>query len=302
MPPLILPNDIVNGSLADAVPVEENYNLIQNYVNDEVIRRDGGVAMAAPLLLVGDPTQPDQAANKNYVDAVLPIGIIMPWVAAVVPPGGRWLLCDGTTVAQSTYPKLYQLVGAKFTPTAGPVPGAGLFYLPNMIGRVMMGVNPARPELDLVGKSGGTHTVPLPQHGHSFSHLHTMAHTHEHPHTHPIAHNHGSFASGAAGAHDHDFSWVQDLAHAGGDGARIVGYVGTGLHAAVSTEPAHTHPVDVPNFTGNSGATSEATTGASSAASTGPTNVPGAATSIVGVAGAEMTPPFLALHFIIRAA
>lgn len=296
--PLILPNDIINGELADAVPVEENYNLIQGYINSEVINRDGGVAMTAPLLLSGPPTAANQAANKSYVDAILPVGIMLPWPAAVAPAGGSgsWLLCNGATVATSTYPQLFALIGVRFGGSGGS------FMLPNMVGKMMIGINPDRTELNTIGKTGGTHAVPVPAHNHSFSHLHPMPHTHEHPHTHSIAHNHPSVTTDADGGHDHDFSWVQDLAHAGGDGARIVGYVGGGLHAAVSTEPDHTHDVDVPNFTGNSGATSEATTGASSVANTGPTNVAGALTSTAGVAGAEMTPPFVVVHFIIRAA
>ena len=43
--PLILPNTIVNGENADAVPVEQNYSLIESYVNNEVIQRNGLVAM-----------------------------------------------------------------------------------------------------------------------------------------------------------------------------------------------------------------------------------------------------------------
>ena len=66
--PLLLPNTIDRDTTADAVEVEQNFSVAQQYVNTNVITRDGSVAMTNPLLLAGDPTQPNQAANKGYVD------------------------------------------------------------------------------------------------------------------------------------------------------------------------------------------------------------------------------------------
>jgi hypothetical protein len=76
---LLLPNDIANDTPANAVPVEQNYNVIEDYINRECIVRDGSLAMTGQLLLVGDPTQPLAAAAKQYVDAILPVGVILPF-------------------------------------------------------------------------------------------------------------------------------------------------------------------------------------------------------------------------------
>jgi len=66
---MILPNDFINGQNADAVPIEQNYQLIESYVNNELVNRDGSVAMSQPLLLSGDPSAANHAVNKDYVDA-----------------------------------------------------------------------------------------------------------------------------------------------------------------------------------------------------------------------------------------
>lgn len=295
--PLILPNDIINGALADAVPVEENYNLIQGYINAEVINRDGGVAMTAPLLLAGDPTSADQAANKNYVDAMLPVGIMLPWPAALAPAAGTgtWLLCNGATVATSTYPQLFALIGVRFGGSGGS------FALPNMVGKMLIGLNADRTELNTIGKTGGTHTVPIPQHAHPMPHTHLMPHTHEHVHTHTINHNHPSVTT-SGGAHQHGLSMRQTNTPGTTGSSMQANAAGTTTAQETSSDtPAHTHTVDLPLTTGLvSGAASDATSGQPSAAATGAVSTPN--TSNTGVAAAEMTPPFVVVHFIIRAA
>lgn len=289
---LILPHDIVNNEVADAIPVEEDFNLIQDYINHNVINTDGSVAMTAPLLLPGDPTQANQAANKDYVDAVLPVGIIMPWPAPTAPTG-NWLLCNGASLSLTEYPALYSVLGVRYGGSGGS------FLIPNLIGRVVVGVDPARTtgeRMDAVGKTGGEWAVKLKAHVHGIDHDHAVFNTSSVSgnHEHSIDHNHPAVTSAAAGAHDHDFSWVQDLPHPAGDGARIVGYVGSGLHAAVSTEPAHTHSVDVPNFDGLSG----------------PGNLPihlhtANVPSFTGSSGTvgtdtEQVPPYITLNYVIR--
>lgn len=64
-------------------------------------------------------------------------GMISMWGGAgdEVPPG--WLLCDGSQVSQSKYPNLYQAIGQNF----GQNPGEGVFYLPDLRGRFIRGVD-----------------------------------------------------------------------------------------------------------------------------------------------------------------
>jgi hypothetical protein len=65
---LNIPNDILNDTDADAAPLQQNFDVVESYVNTEVVTRDGSVAMVAPLLLPGPPSSGQQAATKNYVD------------------------------------------------------------------------------------------------------------------------------------------------------------------------------------------------------------------------------------------
>ena len=69
--PLILPNDIANGQLADGARLQQNNDVLETWANQEAITRDGATAMTAPLLLAAaTPTVPNQAVTKAYVDAV----------------------------------------------------------------------------------------------------------------------------------------------------------------------------------------------------------------------------------------
>lgn len=54
--------------------------------------------------------------------------------AAANPPAG-WLLCDGTAVSRTTYPKLYAAIGVAF----GPGDGTTTFNVPDYRGRAIVG-------------------------------------------------------------------------------------------------------------------------------------------------------------------
>lgn len=75
----------------------------------------------------------------------LPTGALLPYAGATPPQG--FLLCDGATYAKSLYPALAAVLGAT---------GAGAsFQVPDMRGRVPVGVSAAEPVVASLGKSGG---------------------------------------------------------------------------------------------------------------------------------------------------
>jgi microcystin-dependent protein len=78
-----------------------------------------------------------------------PVGIIAPFAGAVQPTG--WLLCDGSAVLRSTYTELFALIGV----TYGAGDGTTTFNLPNLQGRVPVGVNTADANFDVLGETGG---------------------------------------------------------------------------------------------------------------------------------------------------
>jgi microcystin-dependent protein len=95
-------------------------------------------------------------------------GIVIPFAGMVSPEG--YLLCDGSEVSRSTYALLYAVIGD----TYGAGDGSTTFNLPDLRGRVVIGVAGTHA----LGSTGGSETVTLtedqlpahshvvPQHGH----------------------------------------------------------------------------------------------------------------------------------------
>ena len=105
---------MLNYTPASASPVEANFDRIEQHINQEVIERDGTVAMRAQLKLVGDPVNDLDAAPKQYVDQILPVGIIMMFGGTVAPPGGRWAVCNGAELESTVYPALFAIFGIAY--------------------------------------------------------------------------------------------------------------------------------------------------------------------------------------------
>lgn len=95
-------------------------------------------------------------------------GIVIPFAGTVRPEG--YLLCDGSAVSRTTYALLYAVIGD----TYGAGDGSTTFNLPDLRGRVVIGVAGTHA----LGSTGGSETVTLtedqlpahvhevPQHGH----------------------------------------------------------------------------------------------------------------------------------------
>lgn len=88
-----------------------------------------------------------------------------------------WLVCDGRVVAQSDYPVLYSRIGLSWA--TAPV-DPGMFPLPDLRERVMIGASAGRP----FASAGGAAAVSLTgeqngPHSHSASTASDGAHTHD---------------------------------------------------------------------------------------------------------------------------
>ena len=94
----------------------------------------------------------------------IPTGALAAFAGVAAPPG--WLLCDGSTLRKADFPALAATLG--FT-------GAGdTFTVPDMRGRVPVGVHPSQAGLTALGAVGGeyTHTLTvdeMPSHRHDFT-------------------------------------------------------------------------------------------------------------------------------------
>ena len=281
--PVLLPNDIENETPADAVEVEQNFNVIEQYTNTSVITRDGTVAMAAPLQLFGDPLGADDAVRKSYVDALLPVGIVLPY-AGITVPAGKWASCNGASLQTAVYPKLFQVTGYRFGGSGGN------FLLPDMRGRFPIGMNSADTRFNTTGDKGGSFDVPVPYHRHGIDHNHPAKTTSSDTHSHPFSvqtggqsqnHWHG-VQSGEGGA----FVTYKS----GGPGANIPTGSGNLRTSANTTDYAnqgHTHHVDGP-------------TGTDTHSHTLDLSLIDAWSAYAGTSGVDHVPPYLTVFWVIR--
>ncbi len=98
--------------------------------------------------------------------AIVPAGTISAFAGSTAPTG--WLLCDGSAVNRTTYAALFAIIGT----TYGAGDGSTTFNLPNLKGRVSVGLDATQVEFDVLGKTGGakTHTLTvteMPSHRHA---------------------------------------------------------------------------------------------------------------------------------------
>jgi len=98
-----------------------------------------------------------------------PAGIVMPFAGTVEPQG--YLFCDGSAVSRDTYAALFAVIGT----TYGAGDGSTTFNLPDLTGRVVIGVSGSHA----LGSTGGeashaltsgempAHVHEVPSHGHA---------------------------------------------------------------------------------------------------------------------------------------
>jgi microcystin-dependent protein len=271
--------NLENYTPASAEPVDKNFDTIEQHINQELIERDGTVQMRAQLMLVGDPLNALDAAPKQYVDQVLPIGIVMMHGGVGAPPGGRWLICNGAELQTTNYPDLWNIIGHNFSPDGTP---GSRFHVPDLRDHFPMGVGANTP----IGERAGYRNASLVEHHHGMSsHTHAMKN-----HTHPIDHDHPNSTTGSSGDHSHTIS-VRDVTGSAGGAAR--GGTAQSPVGTTSTDGAHTHTVNVaPQNKANSGWPSDNIT-------YGPDDNN---TSDEGVAAADRNlPPYVGVQYIIRA-
>lgn len=201
----------------------------------------------------------------------LPAGSIHEFAGAAAPAG--YLLCDGSAVSQVDYAELFAAIGTTYNTSGGQAaPGAGLFRVPLLTGRVPVG-KAAAGTFQTLGSTGGAETVTLatseiPSHDHSITHDHpattssgqSQSHVHSVDvpaftggsggqsvdHSHNIdppntgvtvvsagAHSHGG--SGADGVGDHTHSTIADTLASGTHGHQRISFFAAGSNQATGT-------------------------------------------------------------------
>ena len=220
---------------------------------------------------------------QTQINTNTPVGMISIHSGSSSPTG--WLLCDGTSYSTTTYANLYGVIGYTFG-------GSGeSFNVPNLKGRVVVGIDGAQASFDGRGETGGAmnHQHASSNSGNTGSHNHTIpslgtnsgtdatagagAHGHSVPsaHTHPgVDHYHNvnpdNVATSNTGAHGHNIGASTGTGVASGT-AKFAAPTGH-THSVNTTSGGHSHNVDIPT-TASTGPRSGAAPGSFDLGNTG---------------------------------
>ena len=278
------------------------------------------------------------STELNYVDGVTssiqtqintntPTGMISIHSGSAAPTG--WLLCDGTSYGSATYATLFNVIGYTFG-------GSGTnFNVPNLKGRVVVGIDGAQTQFDTRGETGGTMThqhaasnsgntsvahnhlidPPLTNSGNHDGHNHNITgHTHTtDDHSHSV--NPPETGTSSAGGHSHSTGAPNS------DGTAATGNTrnyATGAHGHnTSNTGSHSHNVNIATLNSGGASAGNTTSGASANVTSGNTgghahSVDIGAFNTVGGEGGSHThtipasntlsnlQPYIALNYIIK--
>lgn len=177
--------------------------------------------------------------------ASLPAGTIVQWPGATAP--ANWLIADGSAVSRTTYASLFAAIGVQY----GSGDGSTTFNLPNLKGRVAVGLDSSQTEFNTLGEVGGakTHTLTvseMPSHTHA-STL-TNATVASSSHNHGLAAGYALIGAGTSlvGREKTVPSWTFNKVH-GSSGAGSGNYTLATELAGTTDSPSATTTVGITN-------------------------------------------------------
>lgn len=110
-------------------------------------------ALEASAKLSEDPENIAEVRSDGLfvgaVDLTIPVGAVVPFAGSAAPTG--WLLCDGGAVSRSTYANLFSVLST----TYGGGDGSTTFNVPDLVGRVVVGLNLSNTDVDSMGENDG---------------------------------------------------------------------------------------------------------------------------------------------------
>lgn len=127
---------------------------------------DGNASVGGTLTVTGNATFNSGVSFGTSIGGVVPIGTVMIWSYTAVSDY-HYHLCDGTAISRATYSTLYAIIGV----TYGFGDGITTFNLPNLKGRVIVGVDADDSTFAGINYIGGekTHQLTIdemPEHYH----------------------------------------------------------------------------------------------------------------------------------------
>lgn len=153
-----MPNQISNGASRDARPVQANFTAITSALQNDYLRADGSIAADAPISASAVPTAAGHLVNKAYADALIPVGVVVPYAGPTAPAG--WALAVGQLVSKADNPLLWALLGSTYGAATGTQ-----FYLPDLRSRFIAGKGTATWS-DALNEVGGSKDAVVVDHNH----------------------------------------------------------------------------------------------------------------------------------------
>jgi microcystin-dependent protein len=148
-----------------------NENIALTATSTELNVLDGITASTAELNYVDGVTSAIQTQLNTLTTSIstaVPAGVITQFGGSTAPTG--WVLCDGTAYSRTiTYNNLFTAIGTAY----GVGDNSTTFNVPNLKGRVPVGLDSTQTEFDTRGETGGAKTVTLteaqmPGHTHAY--------------------------------------------------------------------------------------------------------------------------------------
>jgi len=216
--------------IASAIALDQQNNIIVAGV--DVQYNDANYALAkyfntanVVVQKTAEPTTPfysiiDNNESVDQTNHTTPVGSILSY-AGVSAPGG-WLLCDGSEVSKSAYPRLFSVIRTIY----GTASNESNFVLPDLTDRIPVGKSNSSSLGDSSGNSSITLSVSqLPSHTHTGTS--DVSGTHQHTGT-----------TDSNGSHQHTGTTNSD-----------------GSHSHSISDPGHTHTqtTNQDDFDGNGG-------------------------------------------------
>jgi microcystin-dependent protein len=177
----------------------------------------------------------------TWATVATPPGVVQQYAGATAPTG--YLLCQGQAVSRTTYSALFAVVST----TYGAGDGTTTFNLPNLQGKIPVGLNSADLSFDIRGETGGekNHTLTtaeMASHNHSFTgaaHSHTV--------------DPDPVYTSADGAHTHTYTDRYSPIEVSDNASQrwVSGYP-TSADFTTSSAGYHNHTVDVGSTTSSS--------------------------------------------------
>lgn len=207
-------NNILAGTLAQTAPAVSSFTNAQHTHQNAA---GGGQLTPAAISSSGYSSGQVMQANGSggwtaLTLALLPTGVMVPFAGpeGSIPTG--WLLCAGQAVSRSTYSALFALLAT----TYGAGDGSTTFNLPNLRGRIPVGLDNMGGTsanvitgtwADNLGQTGGaeTHTLSIaemPAHTHPLTNINAGDRSPGGGGTHPIGTTGATQSTGGGGAHN----------------------------------------------------------------------------------------------------